>query len=162
MADPLSIAASIAGLLSLGMRIGVTLNEFITSAKSAPASVRAISDELDTLTRVLTYIQEVITKDNGSKVVDAGLLSAALSGCMKSFEELESRLSALRTQFQGNTVRKVWAQISWPTKEKEIVFMAQRLGEHKATLGIALQLKSLYVDTSTPFSSFFFLEANID
>jgi len=155
MADPLSIAASIAGLLSLGMRMGVTLNEFITSAKSAPASIRAISDELDTLTRVLTYIQEVITNDNGSKVVDAGLLSAALSGCMKSFQELESHVSALRTQLQSKIMRKAWAQILWSAKEKEIALMVRRLGEHKGTLGIALQLKSLYVATLTPFSSFF-------
>ena len=128
MADLLSIAASIAGLLSLGMRVGVTLSEFIDSAQSAPTSIRAISHELDTLTCVLTYIQEVITDDNGSKVVDAELLSAALSGCMKSFQELESHLSVLSTQFQGNTVRKVWAQISWPAKEKGIAFMARRLG----------------------------------
>lgn len=99
MGDPLSIAGSISELLSLGMRMGVTLNEFITLAKSAPASIYAISDELDTLTCVLTYIQEVIADDNGSKVVNAGLLSATLNRCMKSFQELEFHLSILRTQF---------------------------------------------------------------
>ena len=76
MADPLSIAASIAGLLFLGVRMGETLNEFINSARSVPAFVHAISDEFDTLTHVLAYIQEIITDDNGSKSVDAELLSA--------------------------------------------------------------------------------------
>ena len=87
--------------------------------------------------------------------MDAELLSAALSECRKSFEELESHVSALRTKFQGNTLRKVWAQILWLAKEKEIAFMTRRLEEHKGTLEITLQLKSLYVATLTPFSSSF-------
>ncbi|KAG0637415.1 hypothetical protein HOY80DRAFT_269612 [Tuber brumale] len=157
MADPLSIAGSIAGLISLATRIGVTLNEFVTSAKSAPASIRAISDELTTLTYVLARVQKVTIDhgDGGSGIVDAGLLSDVLSGCMKSFRELESHVGPLRTQFHGSFVRKVWAQMSWPAKEKEIVFLAGRLGEYKVTLGITLQLKILYVTTLIPFHLFF-------
>ncbi|RPB03653.1 hypothetical protein L873DRAFT_1635968, partial [Choiromyces venosus 120613-1] len=137
--DPLSIAGSIAGLISLSTRICVTLDEFATSAKSAPASVRAISDELTTLTYVLARVQKVVTDDEGSsEIVDAGLLSDVLSGCMKSFQELESHVGALRTQFQGGVLRKLWAQISWPAKEKRIASLAGRLGEYKVTLGITL------------------------
>ena len=135
------------------MRVGVTLNEFINSAKSAPAAVYVILTELTTLTYyVLACIQKVITDDDGnSKVVDAKLLSDVLGGCMTSFQELESYVGILRKQFQGSAIRKVWAQISWPAKEKEIPFLARRLGEYKATLRITLQLKSLYVTTLTPF-----------
>src|SRR5437588_6288667 len=108
MADPLSITGSIAGLISLAARIGVTLNEFVTSTKSAPASVRAISEELTTLASVLEHVQKVIDDDDGSSgIVDAGLLSGVLSGCMKSCKELESHVGPLRTQFQGSFVRKV-------------------------------------------------------
>ena len=40
-------------------------------------------------------------------------------------------------------------------KRKGDCIYGPELREHKATLGIPLQLKSLYVATLTPFSSFF-------
>jgi hypothetical protein len=53
MADPLSISASVAGLLSLTIELTKSLNNYISGVKSAPEDSKRLCTETEALSAVL-------------------------------------------------------------------------------------------------------------
>ena len=60
MADPLSIAASVAGLLSVAVKVGTIITSFISSVNDAPESARAALTTVEGMRLTLISVKHLI------------------------------------------------------------------------------------------------------
>lgn len=141
MADPLSIAASIAGLLTLGTQISVGLASVISAAKSAPSLLERVSNDLLLLCEIFRQLEVLIRKRKWRKSAANSVLPATLERCRESFHELKTIVETFQNTFVGGGYRKRWLQVTWAVKEKEIASISSRMSDYKSTLTLALQMQ---------------------
>jgi hypothetical protein len=64
MSEPLSIAASVAGLVSLSLDVVKILRKTITTIANAPKEAHELVDKLQNLTEVLQFLQDFVDKND--------------------------------------------------------------------------------------------------
>src|SRR6188768_3659659 len=62
MADPLSIAASVAGLLTVAVKISAVISDFISSINDVPESARAALTAVEGMRLTLTSVKQLIDR----------------------------------------------------------------------------------------------------
>ncbi|KAH8771347.1 hypothetical protein BGZ57DRAFT_896726 [Hyaloscypha finlandica] len=100
MADPLSVAASVVGLLAAGAKLASLLSE-TASLADAPSSAQAVLTEMREIYAALQYLQQFL---NGLMNVPAGRqqyilvehLEGTLTGCVTTYDELEVFIDELK------------------------------------------------------------------
>jgi hypothetical protein len=102
MMDPLSLAASVAGLLNLAIQVSHVLSGQIRTVKNAPKDAQDLLDELQLLRQVLTSL-EVFLKAQASRgyvFPGTSVLVDAIRGCGDKIMTVKLRLEKL-VQKQG-------------------------------------------------------------
>lgn len=140
MADPLSIAASIAGLLKLGTDVGVGLAKFCSAARAAPSLLKEVSEGLPLLCGALRRL-EVLLPELQMSAVDLESLERLLKQCNGSLCELKTVVGTLQSTFDKGGHQKMWLQATWPAKEEEISSLWAKLSDYKSTLALTLQVQ---------------------
>jgi hypothetical protein len=154
MTDPLSITASIAGLIGLSGQILTAINNLYTlakSAKNAPDSIGRLQEEMEEMNRIFCQVQLFVSGTGKKKPSPSGLtmislhdLVATLSGCVLVCSNLDKFLN----EVQGITdpdakpitgVKLVWERVRWALwKESEVSIILQDLQRHKLSLSLML------------------------
>ncbi|KAK8012874.1 hypothetical protein PG991_010249 [Apiospora marii] len=135
MADPLSVAASIAGLVTLADIILDRLTTYVKSVKNAEKESRQLVREmivlrglLDTLSRLADSLEtERFDNKFGSRHLDA---------CKTTLTEI---FDTLRDHSNGTTARNM----IWPFKARRIKELHEELSRHKDTINLALSANSM-------------------
>lgn len=140
MADPLSIAASIAGLLTLGTQVTVGLTQIVSDAKAAHSLLTEISNDLLMLCEILRKIETLISKWRES-AADA-LLPVVLEVCRGSLKELQTTITTVQETFVRGGMQKRWLQATWSSKKKEIAAISCKISDYKSTLTLTLQMQN--------------------
>lgn len=96
MADPLSIAASIAGLINLAQTLIMPLVRFIGDAQSSHKELQAIKQEMQSLCGVLGMIERVVAEDSQGCVCSGDSLFQGRPSC-----KLVDRMTVLGDQIQS-------------------------------------------------------------
>lgn len=146
--DPLSVAASVAGLLMAGAQISSTLQNFISAPSSAPSFAQNIRDELHDFGVVLSHLQlfllgSVSPSHSGASVIDVDQLKITLTGCVFTFSELEKEVYNLGAR--DNARMGVRDRFRWAWSEPTIVQLIQRIQNHKLSLTLMLTILRGYV-----------------
>jgi hypothetical protein len=139
--DPLSVAASLVGLLAAGGKI-ISLLSKVTSVTDAPVLAREALTELNDISTALQHLQDFVT---GATVVPAERrqhvflehLVASLTGCVTTYSELEKIVDSLKI---GSSNMGVFDRVWWAVKENEIKSIVQRLQNHKSSLNLMLSI----------------------
>ena len=141
MADPLSVAASVVGLLAAGAQITKVLTKVMTEARDAPDECRKIKSEVDDIRNVLTQLQLFVvgtscaTKSRTSLIlVDQVLVT--LAACVTTFSELDTFAKDL----QSDHTMGILNRLRWASKDKEIQAVLQRLESHKSSLTLMMTI----------------------
>ena len=103
MSEPLSVVASIAGLVQISEKIIGLANQLYYSSKDAPESICRIKDGMGQLNLILRQIQRLIERyergsnQNGLTMLPLPLeeLITILSGCVSVYSALDKKLSNL-------------------------------------------------------------------
>jgi len=89
MPDPLSIIASVVGLVTTSAKIASIAKQLYDSEKDAPASIRRIGEEMDQLHLIFGQVQMLLEGHAQKKPSRSGLtmlplhhLMTILSGCV--------------------------------------------------------------------------------
>lgn len=117
--DPLSLAASIAGLAGLISTIVTTTYQYGSGVIGASESRRSLLSELQHLRTTLQQLEGLVTQSNASSDIYPHIsarLSSAVSECTSCMDELYEKL--LRKQDTGK-VKNVLRSIIWPLAEKD-------------------------------------------
>lgn len=144
MADGLSIASSIAGIIALGSQVSIQLYQFIENVKSASSDVRDLVHEVTGLCSVLKQLRATFTK-NGGLHNHQGLsvdLRNVLISCEAKLEQLHVLVKAHEVQRGARYLSKKWKVWSWALQEREVRLLRAQLEAHKATLTITLLLST--------------------
>jgi hypothetical protein len=141
MADPLSVAASVVGLLAAGAKLASLLSE-TASLADAPSSAQAVLTEMREISAALQYLQQFL---NGLMNVPAGRqqyilvehLEGTLTGCVTTYDELEVFIDDLKI---APSDMGVLDRFKWARKEKDVANIVQRLQNHKSSLNLMLTI----------------------
>ncbi|KAH0541711.1 hypothetical protein FGG08_003803 [Glutinoglossum americanum] len=139
--DPLSVAASVVGLLLAGGKMAGLLSK-MTSLTDAPALARAVLTEMSDISAALRHTQDFL---RGAIAVPAERrqyillehLVATLTGCVTTYSELEPIVDSLRI---GASDMGAFDRVKWSVKENEIRDIVQRLQNHKSSLNLMLTI----------------------
>ncbi len=137
--DPISVAASILGLLGAATKVSEVLTTFTGSFKDAPKLAKCVITEVEDVKVCLQRLQEVFAVESSSRTSRNALvlvdqLRIVLSHCVITFSELEAAVEVLNSRRSAS----IGSRLRWVTKESTISKLLQRLQASKLSLNLVL------------------------
>ncbi|KAJ3561470.1 hypothetical protein NPX13_g8934 [Xylaria arbuscula] len=143
MADPLSIAASVAGLASLAGQVFKTVIDYSNAVKDAKLDVKTLATELRTLSGMLhnlSLLAETLRASGSSRLLFGEWQIASLK---RIIQKIEAELKKAKDDFNNNKLRGAIRSLRWPFSKSDIDKMIDDLRAHKATINLALSADTL-------------------
>jgi hypothetical protein len=144
MADPLSISASVAGLLSLIIQVADGTYQYASSVRNAPSAVTALLKELQALKTVLVKLDDLTHDEHNSQAVlnrDAAVVSLLdIESCTAEIAKLQRKLGS-RLDVRGRM--SIVQHLIWPFLEDSTMQMAKKLHSYVDIFHLALSMDSL-------------------
>jgi hypothetical protein len=143
MADPLSIAAGVAGLITLATQTTQLITTIASESKARQAELIAIGQEVTFFFLVLSDLESQLPKSNNVSVAtsnnqDSAGLDALLAGCKRTLQSIQDLLLQIRDGFAKGGLSKMQTQLTYSSKMKSLERLRGLLDKYKATLSIAL------------------------
>jgi hypothetical protein len=154
--DPLSVAASVTGLLGVGVRISSSLFSLITACRDAPNLAQSLMWEVTDISAILGHLQSYIlgrtriATSRASMIMVEHLLTT-LTGCVATYSDLQRVLEDLNLKPEMN----VFDKIKWARSESLIHTIVRRLQHQKSSMSLMLTIIQWCVVkcASSPLSS---------
>ena len=152
--DPLSIAASVVGLLGATAKVSAVLNNFIRGTNGAPKLAHGVLQEVGDISACLSQLQVFLL---GTKVgsrsrtclVMVEQVVVTLTACVLTFSELEEILESLH----DHKPIRISSRIAWMRKEPALSRLCLRLNSSKQSLNLMLTTLTWYTITSSRLHS---------
>lgn len=141
--DPLSIAASVTGLLTAGAQIASLLQRFI----DAPSIAQTVGVEIHHFVVVLSQLQPFVAGSSSANqsrtsMIEVQQIQIILTGCVLTFSELQAAVAGLSKGDAGNV--GIRGRVRWALAESSINQLVQRLRDHKSSLTLILTVLTWY------------------
>lgn len=139
--DPLSVSASVVGLLAAAAKLSSSLILFTKNAKAAPKQAQSVLIEVNDISGILHYVHSFLigrvaaSKSRASMLLVEQVL-VTLTGCVLTFSDLEEILTELKIDGTMYTLDR----INWARKESKIAGIISRLQNHKSSLNLMLTI----------------------
>ncbi|KAI0430749.1 hypothetical protein F5Y09DRAFT_306787 [Xylaria sp. FL1042] len=139
--DPLSVAASVVGLLAAGGKVTSLLFTVITKCKDSPNLARSILFEVADVSAVLGQLQDFLidrtkaASERGNLILLEQLL-ITLTGCVTTYSDIQFILTSLNISEDMGT----FDRIKWTRQEDKLNTLVQRLQCHKSSLTLMLNI----------------------
>ena len=140
MADPLSVASGIAGVVVAAGQISSLLIKFTKSTIAAPQQAKLVLTEVSDIGEILSHLQSFLLgldlpDRSRASLLKVEMLVTIISGCVLTFSELERLLDELKTDNLD-----VLDRLKWARKESALAGLIQRLQNHKTSLSLVLAI----------------------
>lgn len=137
--DPLSIAASIVGLLAAASKVSSLITVIIGRAKEARRQAENVLREVNDIRLCLAQLQiflseSTVASASHAKLVMVDQIMVVLTACVITFSELEEVVTTL----QVDQPLRVPMKVRWAMKEQEVLRLLSRLQNSKASLNFML------------------------
>ncbi|KAK5632258.1 hypothetical protein RRF57_007972 [Xylaria bambusicola] len=148
MADPLSIAASVAGLIALSGNIYKIIGYFVEHAAHPPQSAHALLLSVSEMRMVLKSVSDLIDDflkypPKRRALVRLDHLIICLTQAVLSFSELEKFVNPWATRTQ----RSLWQRWKLASQDERISRFNTRLQENKLSISLVLNILQCESDT---------------
>jgi hypothetical protein len=133
----LSLAASIVGLVSLGIQIGQGLNLYIDSASNAKPRVQAIATDIDLAIQVVHELKRTIEDPVSKALISDSAQRTATSTILqfrRVFEQIERKVPV-----PGGTGIRAYQKLKWPFTESKVNLLRAELPSFTCPQCIACQ-----------------------
>lgn len=149
MADPLSIAASIAGLISITVEAAKFLSPYVSAAKETPQVAAHVFSEIQSTQVILQGLQSLITNFASVKTQHATLIGVKqvvtiLTDGVLLFSELQSELNSLPPKDEADEKIPIRARLQWTRKEGSLNALIGRLQSFKNSMTLVLMILQRY------------------
>lgn len=138
MGDPLSVTASVIGILGLVGKVissGYEIYQYYEDVKKAPKDIEKLMDELQSLIPVLTALRDYATTDPQLKTLQM------LNGPRRPLQVCEQELQDLKQKLKPRKKLKgVMNALRWPLQEKETLRYISVIERHKNLFNLALAM----------------------
>ena len=137
--DPLSVSASIIGLLSVAAKVTTLLVTLVNSAKGVSQLIQSMLTEVSDIGACLGQLQAFLTGIRSASRSRTSLIMVEqvvviLAGCVSTFSELEAVAEKLKTDLPIRPLEK----LKWARKEDDILKILGRLQASKSSLNLIL------------------------
>jgi hypothetical protein len=138
--DPLSVSASIIGVLTAAAKVSSVLITFVQNTKAVPKLAQTVLADINSLSAVLshlqTYLLGVVTpsKPRASLILVEQVV-VTLAECVTTFSELEDLLGTSQHNAMG-----VLDRMKWVMKESEVSDVQRRLQSNKSSWTLMLTI----------------------
>lgn len=141
MGDPLSVAASIGGLIALAGQLYVALDGLITNIKDAPSLASTVRSEIRSFRNSLNALRSVLHDPNfdGSRratLISADYIEMSFTDAVLVFSDLETNIIPL-TRFTEDGLAM---RMEWTRKKAKMLDLVNRLQWQKHTLNLQLNI----------------------
>ncbi|KAF7541307.1 hypothetical protein G7054_g743 [Neopestalotiopsis clavispora] len=144
MADPLSIAASVAGLLSLADSVFRGVFRYSREVSDAQRDIKALRDELQSVASVLHGIKLLTETLEGDAPHASFLRLEHIHSCRAVLKEIQSRIAKSDPSPEGNKrIERAKQSLKWPFGKSRTSEMVNELSRQKGTLQLALQADTM-------------------
>lgn len=160
--DPLSLAASIAGVIQISGLLISSCYEYGCALSDAPTEQRQLLTEISTLSGLLLGLQFQVNEGSGDQKSNIGVMHDSIMECHIILKDLAAKLESAKlrdiqeTKGGARTVvmkRKlgiVAKRALWPLKRKDVMELVNKLERQKATMTMALSTDNLCVEIHLP------------
>ncbi|ETS82517.1 hypothetical protein PFICI_04393 [Pestalotiopsis fici W106-1] len=144
MADPLSIAASVVGLASVGFEIAKSLHGLADAVGSAGEQVRVYASEIEVFSRVLQLVRYQLHELQDVSINGLELLKDIVDICediVKRLHALMQSLGPLLSRFKDskNKLLQFGIRLEWIlTKKEKLLFYRATLKQQQRNLTMAM------------------------
>ncbi|CAN9456830.1 unnamed protein product [Alternaria alternata] len=140
--DPLSVAGSIAGLISLSDTIFRKLYHYVKDVKSAEKEVKDLKNEVAALSGVLHNL-EVIAEDlETSNLQKNSIRLDHIASCLATLDQLDKKMDKAGI-FDKGKIRATIHKLSWPFKSVNASKFIEDIRSHRNHLNFALSADSM-------------------
>ncbi|KAI3325590.1 Rho GTPase activation protein [Xylariaceae sp. AK1471] len=141
MADPLSVAASIVGLIATGAKISQVLASIVSRARHASRDCQNLQFEVESIQAILSQLQLFLlgtrrAPRSRTSLILVNQVITTLATCVTTFSELDTFTEALKSESDLNILDR----LRWVAKESEIKGILARLESHKSSLNLMLTI----------------------
>ncbi|CCX31243.1 hypothetical protein FPQ18DRAFT_79106 [Pyronema domesticum] len=135
--DPLSLCASVAGLISLALDVTTILNGYIGSVKSAPQEASDLNIEVAALSKVLPKLNDALRTDDISESTsdNQSILCAIVDSCKGHLTSVLEHIAKLRSI---SKVSEVMGRMTRPLKRDECLQSVHTVHRYVQTLQVLL------------------------
>ncbi|KAI1307103.1 hypothetical protein F5Y03DRAFT_383875 [Xylaria venustula] len=139
--DPLSVAASVVGLLAAGGQVTSVLFAVINKCKDSPSLAQSILFEVADISAALGQLQGFLSDRTKANVERGNLilldqLLTTLTGCVTTYSDIQFILTSLNISEDMGT----FDRIKWMRQEDRLNTLVQRLQSHKSSLTLMLTI----------------------
>lgn len=149
--DPLSVAASVVGLLGATAKVSSVLTTFVRGTKDAPKLANDVLQEVSDISACLAQLQAFLLGTRAGSRSRTALIMVeqvvvTLTACVMTFSELEETVESLN----DGTPTRIGSRIAWMKKEPVLARLCLRLNSSKQSLILMLTtLTCASVDQAT-------------
>lgn len=141
--DPLSVIASITGILNVAAKVTSLLSDFVQKERDAPISFRNIIAEVSALSVCLAQLSPFLrgteqAPKSRQAAISVEQVVIVNTSCVLTLSELEKILDSYKLNQPMSTITK----IRWARNESKIVGILDRIRASKSSLNLILIILS--------------------
>lgn len=146
MADPLSLAASLAGLVSLCDTVFRSVYKYVRSAKEAKDEITKIAQELQSFTGILRGVQALAQSlEEDGDTYDPAIRVHHVYHCEQALNKINERMRrAAQKVEKGRSIGGLVQQLKWPFSKKETQEVLEELERHKNNMNLGIATDSMH------------------
>lgn len=148
MADPLSVAASAAGLLSLGIQVTQGISTYLDALKCRQEDLDVVSRKNDALRHIIGSVNSIVPSQQPLNRPHAAVRDC-IAICKDELEGLETLVAQLsgckNTQTWKTRLQNQSRKLSYPFTRSRVQELSQQLDQANGTLQVALEGLGMYV-----------------
>lgn len=141
MADPISVSASIAGLITITDTVFNRTFKYVKSVKGAPNEVSSLALALGALSGVLHNLHLVASQLEGEPF-DTAIQVNHVYSCIHTVEKVERILDKFQPSARSQNMETM-KRLKWPFSVSEAKTLCAEVEGHKTTLSFALNVDSM-------------------
>ena len=139
MAEPLSVSASLASLITFAEIMFKRTYKYAKAVRNAPEEIRKLSNELSTLNGLLHRV-ELLARELEGHPSYSNKNIYGLNSCLETLSKIKFLLDKFEAPATTNrTLHTVKRRMGWPFSASEANSLTMELDRHKATLNLALE-----------------------
>ncbi|KAH7149879.1 hypothetical protein B0J13DRAFT_605634 [Dactylonectria estremocensis] len=144
MSDPLSLAASIAGLMSLADVVFRAVFKYARAVKDSKSDIEALSTEINFLGTDLRHLYALASELEAEKdTFEPTLRIHHLGHCDKTLTKIKKRVTKASDSFARSKLSSVARQLKWPFSSSETKELLDDVSRYKQAIHVALSADTM-------------------
>lgn len=137
--DGFSIAASVAGIISLGIQVTQSLTDYYEAYKGQKSEIASTAEELKNLLHIFESLRGELT-DRQFRADEKGLLETiegSIQICEENIHELQTKIDKFKST-SGNSIQTTARQVAYPFRRSTLRKLDADIDEIVSNLSLAL------------------------